>query len=150
MIPVCPAPIHHRDTILLGHGSGGKLSAELLREVFLPAFANPVLAKLEDQASLEIGGVRLAIEVEDPRKWNPAGPSRKAHGPEAIKAPMPGKVVRVLVAVGDDVAAGQGLVVLEAMKMQNEMKAPRAGRVASVAVKEHEAVNAGSVLLTIS
>ena len=64
MIPVCPAPIHHRDTILLGHGSGGKLSAELLREVFLPAFANPVLAKLEDQASLEIGGVRLAFSTD--------------------------------------------------------------------------------------
>ena len=59
---------------------------------------------------------------------------------------MPGKVVRVLVAAGDEVAAGQGVVVLEAMKMQNEMKSPRAGRVASVAVKEHEAVNAGSVL----
>ena len=78
----------------------------------------------------EIGGVRLEIEFEDPRKWNPAGSSRKAHGPEAIKAPMPGKVVRVLVTAGDEVAAGQGLVVLEAMKMQNEMKAPRAGRVA--------------------
>ena len=65
MIPlVCPAPIHHRDTILLGHGSGGKLSAELLREVFLPAFANPVLAKLEDQASLEIGGARLAFTTD--------------------------------------------------------------------------------------
>jgi len=97
-----------------------------------------------------IGGVRgLQFAVEDPRKWNPAGASRKAEGREAIKAPMPGKVVRVLVAVGDEVAAGQGVVVLEAMKMQNEMKAPRAGRVVSVAVKEHAAVNAGSVLLMI-
>jgi hydrogenase expression/formation protein HypE len=65
MIPlVCPAPIATRDTILLGHGSGGKLSAELLRDVFLPAFANPVLAKLEDQASLEIGGARLAFTTD--------------------------------------------------------------------------------------
>ena len=65
MIPlVCPAPIATRDTVLLGHGSGGKLSAELLREVFLPAFANPVLAKLEDQASIEIGGVRLAFTTD--------------------------------------------------------------------------------------
>jgi hydrogenase expression/formation protein HypE len=61
---VCPAPIATRDTVLLGHGSGGKLSAELLREVFLPAFANPVLAKLEDQASIEIGGVRLAFTTD--------------------------------------------------------------------------------------
>jgi biotin carboxyl carrier protein len=95
------------------------------------------------------GSQVLQIEVEDPRKWNPAGASRNVGGREAIKAPMPGKVVRVLVAAGDEVAAGHGLVVLEAMKMQNEMKAPRAGRVMSVAVKEHEAVNAGSVLLTI-
>jgi len=98
---------------------------------------------------IEIDGVRLQVEVDDPRKWNPAGSARKPESREAIKAPMPGKVVRLLVAVGDEVQAGQGLVVLEAMKMQNEMKAPRAGRVASVAVKEHEAVNAGSVLLTI-
>jgi hydrogenase expression/formation protein HypE len=65
MIPlVCPAPIATRDTILLGHGSGGKLSAELLRDVFLPAFTNPVLAKLEDQASFEIGGARLAFTTD--------------------------------------------------------------------------------------
>jgi biotin carboxyl carrier protein len=100
-------------------------------------------------SEIEIDGVRLRVEVEDPRKWNPGGASRKGEGAEAIKAPMPGKVVRILVGAGDEVAAGQGLVVLEAMKMQNEMKAPRAGRVASIAIKEHEAVNAGSVLLTI-
>jgi biotin carboxyl carrier protein len=100
-------------------------------------------------SQIDVGGVLLQTDVEDPRKWNPAASSRKAEGREAIKAPMPGKVVRVLVAAGDEVVAGQGLMVLEAMKMQNEMKAPRAGRVASVAVKEHEAVNAGSVLLTI-
>ncbi len=100
-------------------------------------------------SEVEIGGARLQIEVEDPRKWNPAASSRKRTGLEAIKAPMPGKVVRILVAEGDEVAAGQGLVVLEAMKMQNEIKAPRAGRVAAIAVKEHEAVNASSVLLTI-
>jgi hydrogenase expression/formation protein HypE len=61
---ICPASIATRDTILLGHGSGGKLSAELLRDVFLPAFDNPVLAKLEDQASIEIGGARLAFTTD--------------------------------------------------------------------------------------
>ena len=100
-------------------------------------------------SEMEIGGVRLQFETHDPRKWNPATSSRKNEGREAIKAPMPGKVVRVLVAVGDEVVVGQGLVVVEAMKMQNEMKAPRAGRVAGIAVKEHEAVVAGSVLLMI-
>ena len=52
IVPVCPAPLVTRDTVLLGHGSGGKLSAELLRDVFLPAFANPVLDKLDDAAVL--------------------------------------------------------------------------------------------------
>jgi biotin carboxyl carrier protein len=98
---------------------------------------------------VDIDGVRLLVEREDPRKWNPAASARKAEGREAIKAPMPGKVVRVLVAEGDEVVVGQGLVVVEAMKMQNELKAPRAGRVTGIAVKEHDAVNAGSVLLMI-
>jgi hydrogenase expression/formation protein HypE len=53
-----------KDTVLLGHGSGGKLSAELLRDVFLPAFANPVLGKLDDQAALEIQGARLAFTTD--------------------------------------------------------------------------------------
>jgi biotin carboxyl carrier protein len=100
-------------------------------------------------SEIEIEGLRLLIERNDPRKWNPATSGRKAEGRDSIKAPMPGKVVRVLVAVGDEVVPGQGLMVVEAMKMQNEMKAPRAGRVVSIAVKEHEPVIKGSVLLTI-
>jgi hydrogenase expression/formation protein HypE len=61
---VCPAPLSTRDTVLMGHGSGGKLSAELLRDVFLPAFANPVLDRLEDQAVLAVGGARLAFTTD--------------------------------------------------------------------------------------
>lgn len=61
---VCPAPILTTDTVLLGHGSGGKLSAELLREVFLPALANPVLSRLEDQAVVEFSGQRLAFTTD--------------------------------------------------------------------------------------
>ena len=60
----CPAPIATKDTVLLGHGSGGKLSAELLRDVFLPVFANPVLSKLEDQAVVEVAGARLAFTTD--------------------------------------------------------------------------------------
>jgi biotin carboxyl carrier protein len=62
---------------------------------------------------------------------------------------MPGKVVRVLVAPGDSVEAGQGVAVVEAMKMQNEMKASRAGKVLSVPAKEGATVAAGEVLATI-
>jgi len=53
-----------RDTVVLGHGSGGRLSAELLHDVFLPALANPVLSRLEDQAVLEFGGARLAFTTD--------------------------------------------------------------------------------------
>ncbi|HEX8814354.1 MAG TPA: hydrogenase expression/formation protein HypE [Terriglobales bacterium] len=60
----CPAPLPAKDTILLGHGSGGKLSAELLRDVFLPALKNPVLDRLDDQAIFDIGNSRLAMTTD--------------------------------------------------------------------------------------
>src|ERR1700687_5472947 len=60
----CPAPLPAKDTILLGHGSGGRLSAELLRDVFLPALANPILSRLDDQAVLNIGGQRIAFTTD--------------------------------------------------------------------------------------
>lgn len=60
----CPAPLATRDRILLGHGSGGKLSAELVRDIFLPAFQNPALAKLDDQAIVSINGSRVAITTD--------------------------------------------------------------------------------------
>jgi len=60
----CPAPLPAKDKILLGHGSGGRLSADLLREIFLPAFRNPVLAQLNDQAVVNVEGVRLAFTTD--------------------------------------------------------------------------------------
>lgn len=60
----CPAPLPARDTILLGHGSGGRLSADLLREVFLPAFQSPILHQLNDQAVVSVEGVRLAFTTD--------------------------------------------------------------------------------------
>ncbi|MFZ0951747.1 MAG: hydrogenase expression/formation protein HypE [Candidatus Sulfotelmatobacter sp.] len=60
----CPAPLAARDTILLGHGSGGKLSAVLIRDIFLPVFQNPVLARLDDQAIVNVNGQRLAITTD--------------------------------------------------------------------------------------
>jgi biotin carboxyl carrier protein len=67
----------------------------------------------------------------------------------AIKAPMPGRVVRVLVAAGDRVKARQGVVVVEAMKMENELRAPRDGTVKDIAVAPGAAVESGAVLLVI-
>jgi hydrogenase expression/formation protein HypE len=60
----CPAPLTTRDRILLGHGSGGTLSAELVRDIFLPAFENPMLAQLNDQAVVQVNGSRLAITTD--------------------------------------------------------------------------------------
>jgi len=60
----CPAPLPAKDTILLGHGSGGKLSAELIRDVFLPALSNPTLARLDDQGIVNVNGQRLAITTD--------------------------------------------------------------------------------------
>jgi hydrogenase expression/formation protein HypE len=60
----CPTPLPAKDTILLGHGSGGRLSAELIRDVFLPAFQNPVLARLDDQAIVNVNGQRLAMTTD--------------------------------------------------------------------------------------
>ena len=64
LLASCPAPIRRRDQIVLGHGSGGKLTAELIETMFLPAFRNDVLARMEDQAVLEIGGSRLAFTTD--------------------------------------------------------------------------------------
>ncbi len=71
------------------------------------------------------------------------------HGRHEVAAPMPGKVVRVLVAVGDAVEQGQGLVVVEAMKMQNEIKSRKAGRVVEVRTKPEAAVTRGAILLVV-
>ena len=60
----CPAPLPAKDTVLLGHGSGGRLTADLLRDIFLPAFANPVLSRLDDQAIVAINGSPIAITTD--------------------------------------------------------------------------------------
>lgn len=95
-----------------------------------------------------VAGERFEVEVRDPRSW-----SRKSvagsHGVATLSAPMPGKVVRVLVVAGDTVEAGQGLFVVEAMKMQNEIKAPRSGQVISLTAREGATVAAGEPLATI-
>ena len=70
-------------------------------------------------------------------------------GEGVVQAQMPGSVVRVLVSAGDEVEAGQGLLILEAMKMENEVLAPRSGRVQKLVVKEGDTVESGSVMMEI-
>ncbi len=105
--------------------------------------------KTIEGVAVTVGTRRYAVEVIDPRRLPPKRGGGLREGRQRVAAPMPGKVVRVLVAEGDRVEAGQGLAVVEAMKMQNEMKAPKAGRVVSLAAREGATVCAGDVLAAI-
>lgn len=101
-------------------------------------------------SALVLNGRRFEVEVRDPRSLR----SRRAaagveDGPRKLTAPMPGKVVRVIVPAGQTVEAGQGVLVVEAMKMQNELKSPKAGKVQKILVSEGSAVNAGDVLAIV-
>jgi biotin carboxyl carrier protein len=90
-------------------------------------------------------------EVFDPRVWRGRRhAAMEAEGRQQITAPMPGKVVRVLVQTGDKVEAGQGLVVVEAMKMQNEVRSPKSGTVERLLAREGQPVNAGEVLAVVA
>jgi biotin carboxyl carrier protein len=97
-----------------------------------------------------VGAKEYSVTLIDPKRLRGAS-GAVAHADEAarILAPMPGKVVRVLVSVGDHVEAGAGIVVVEAMKMQNEMKSPKAGTVATLHVEIGATVNAGDVLAIV-
>jgi len=96
------------------------------------------------------GGQEFPIHVRDPRAWRGAqGTLPVAEGRQHVRAPMPGKVVRVLITAGQLVEAGQSLTVVEAMKMQNEIRAPKAGTVERVFVTENQTVAAGEPLAII-
>ena len=103
-----------------------------------------------DGDAVIVNGSRFSFSLADPRSLAAQrGASAGGSGARSVKAPMPGRVVRVLVAAGDLVQEAQGLVAIEAMKMQNELKSPKAGRVVRVAVAMGETVAAGDVLVVI-
>ena len=99
---------------------------------------------------VSIRGRNYAVTIVDPKRLR-SGPNsdRHLHGIAEILAPMPGKVVRVQLEAGAAVEKGAGVVVVEAMKMQNEMKSPRAGVVVSINVKAGDTVNAGDILAVV-
>jgi biotin carboxyl carrier protein len=96
-----------------------------------------------------VGSRRFAAQVRDPRSLRGRTRSVEEHGPKKLTAPMPGKVVRILLAQGTEVEAGAGILVVEAMKMQNEVKSPKKGTIQKILVKEGAAVNAGDVLAIV-
>jgi len=106
-----------------------------------------VMTAPDGSLKVQSGLYEFAAKVVDPRSWRGRRHGvLEAEGRQQILAPMPGKVVRLLVKVGDKVEAGQGLLVVEAMKMQNEIRSPKSGVVERLQAKEGQAVNAGDVL----
>jgi biotin carboxyl carrier protein len=104
----------------------------------------------EKEYQVSVNGSQFDVCLRDPRKFRKQTASGSdSAGPMPVAAPMPGKIVRLLVREGETVSEGQGVIVIEAMKMQNELKAPRAGTVEEIRVTENQAVNAGESLLVV-
>ena len=114
------------------------------------SFEISVMPSPDGKLKLQTGSQEFTAEVIDPRAWSGRRHGHvEAEGRQQIVAPMPGKVVRLLVKEGDRVEAGQGLLVVEAMKMQNEIRSPKSGTVERILAKEGQPVNAGEVLAWI-
>jgi acetyl/propionyl-CoA carboxylase alpha subunit len=107
--------------------------------------------ELDGDRCIVVHGVnRHTLVIHDPRRLATGNPVEEGQpGLQRISADMPGKVIRVLVREGDTVAYDQGLLVLEAMKMQNEIRAPKRGVVIDVGVVEGKAVNSGDFLISV-
>jgi biotin carboxyl carrier protein len=108
--------------------------------------ADPVSGQL----TVHVGTTPVAVTLNGRRRWGRKDEGAwSGSGPQRLVAPMPGKVVRVLVKTGDLVTARQPVVVVEAMKMENELRAGREGTVADIHVHEGMSVDAGALLLVI-
>ena len=105
---------------------------------------------LQGELHMIIGSARYAVDVQDPRSLRTRRAISGAEaGPQKLRAPMPGKIVRVLVSENDEVKVGQGIIVMEAMKMQNELKSPKDGKVRKLLTAEGSTVNAGDTLAIV-
>jgi biotin carboxyl carrier protein len=105
---------------------------------------------LQGELHMVIGSARYAVDVQDPRSLRTRrSVAGSEAGPQKVKAPMPGKIVRILVNEQDEVKAGQGIIVMEAMKMQNELKSPKDGRVRKILTAEGSTVNPGDTLAIV-
>jgi biotin carboxyl carrier protein len=124
------------------------------REIISMLVGNQSYEVKRDLSSTElqviVGEERFTADVRDPRSLKARRAQAGAsEGPKKITAPMPGKVVRIIAQAGSEVEAGDGVIVIEAMKMQNELKAPKAGKVTKIAVAEGTTVNPGETLAIV-
>ena len=124
-----------------------------LRHLIVDGRSVPVIVEEGDEPaswSVRVAGRRFDVEVLDERARairEVTGSSRSAQGPRPVRAPMPGLVVRLEVEVGEAVAAGQGIVIVEAMKMENELKADAAGIVSKIHTEPGHVVEKGTILV---
>jgi len=102
-----------------------------------------------DLYSVTVGSHRIPVEILDSHKKFQRSAHKGPSGAAEIRAPMPGRIVRVLAAPGQDIRANQGIVVMEAMKMQNEIKSPTNGKIRTLAVAEGETVRSGHLIAVI-
>ena len=144
---------------LLFHLDGRELAADAVEvatgtySILLDGQSFEVRVQPEPGGRLHVQtyGEDFPIEIRNPRVWRGKRSGvLEAEGRQQVTAPMPGKVVRLLVAAGDKVEAGQGLLVVEAMKMQNEIRAPKSGTVERLLVTEGQAVTAGHALAIVA
>ncbi len=120
-------------------------------EIFARRIANP-----DENSGLayevQFAGRRFEVSVEDEREKTLAGAAASAHdaGEARVRAPMPGLVIGIPLEVGAHIARGQTVVILEAMKMENDLAAPRSGRLKAIKISKGQTVNQGDVLVVIS
>ena len=105
--------------------------------------------RVASELHLWVGSARFAAEVRDPRSLRSRSRIADERGPRKLTAPMPGKVIRLLAREGAEVDLGSGVIVVEAMKMQNEIKSPKKGTIQRILVTEGASVNAGDVLAIV-
>jgi len=135
---------HEVDALSLPQGAVGLL-------IDGESFSVELEAHGDDEVAVLVRNQVTVIDVADDRRLRlRAGAAQfQAEGKQVVCAPMPGKLVKVLVKVGDEVKEGQGLVVVEAMKMENELKSPKAGKVVELPVKEGSAVENNARLVVV-
>ena len=134
---------HELDALMLGHGAVSMLVDGDSFSVEFEEHKDEVAVLVRNQVT------RVDVADERRRRLRAAATAFTVEGRQTVCAPMPGKVVKVLVKVGDEVKEGQGLVVVEAMKMENELKSPKAGKVVELPAKEGSAVENGAKLVVV-
>ena len=141
-----------RLSLLVQNGTSGLPVQSVDASFAAPPQTARAAADGEADFEVHVAGRAIAVQVRQAgafRRLKKEGTGAAGAGPQRVMAPMPGKIVRVLVKAGDPVTAKHGLVVVEAMKMENELRAARDGRVRELMVGEGQSVDAGAVLLVV-